>query len=159
MLYTNEYPTMHSTTRFLEASTAGIILLTLCLHGLTVFMTDGHVSVNRLVFTSANMPRSTDDYTIAVLKLGTACLHATRLTGFSLELKTLDMPLHTYVELHPDGQSVLQHGIADIEQMESDGINGYETEVKNVRVVMNEDPPELGSVSYTHLTLPTKRIV
>lgn len=145
MLYTNEYPTMHSTTRFLEASTAGIILLTLCLHGLTVFMTDGHVSVNRLVFTSANMPRSTDDYTIAVLKLGTACLHATRLTGFSLELKTLDMPLHTYVELHPDGQSVLQHGIADIEQMESDGINGYETEVKNVRVVMNEDPPELGS--------------
>lgn len=144
-LSTDEYPIIHSTSRFMEALTGGIIVLTVCLHAFTMLMTDGRISFHRLMFTHVNMPRSTDDYTIAVLKLGTACLHATRFSGLALELKSLDMPLHTYVEMDADGRAVLQHGIADLERIESEGINGFANEVRDVRVVLRERPPEIGS--------------
>lgn len=142
---TDEYPIVHSTSRFMEATTVAIIILTVCLHAITMLMTDGYVSFNKLKFTQANMPRPTDDYTIAVLKLGTACLHATRLTGYALELKALDMPLRTYVEMYADGRTVLQHGIADVEHMVTHGINGLGHEVRDVRVKLHDRPPELGS--------------
>lgn len=143
---TDEYPIIHSGGRLMEVCISAVILLTLFLHAMTMYFVDGSVDFRRLVFHRSNMPRRTDDFSLAVLKLGSACLHATQLTGLSCELKALDAPMHTYVELYPDGRTVIEHSIEDYEKMECDGINAFEKEIKDVRVEMEQSRVEMGGV-------------
>lgn len=144
---TYEYPTIHATSRILEVLTVSIILLSVFLHALTMLIVDGRIQLRHRLFARTQLPRSTDDFSLAVLKLGTACLQATRHVGFSLEFQAVDAPLHTYVELYNDGSVNLEHSIGDFEKMESVGLNGLDNEVKDIHVMLDssQSAPELAS--------------
>lgn len=46
-----------------------------------------------------------DDYSLALFKLGTACLESTRLSGLAREMSSVSTPLGTWLEISPDGQA------------------------------------------------------
>lgn len=142
----DEYPIIHSGGRLMEVSILGMIVLTIALHLLTMYFVDRRVDLHRLFFHRSSLPHSTDDFSLAVLKLGTACLHATKLTGFSCELQALDTPLRTYVELRPDGSTVIENSIEDLEQMDSHTYHPLEHEIKDLRVVLEHSGVEMGGV-------------
>ncbi|KAI3617044.1 hypothetical protein CBS9595_002953 [Malassezia furfur] len=142
----DEYPIIHSGGRLMEVCILGMIALTLALHLLTMYFVDRRVDLHRLFFHRSSLPRRTDDFSLAVLKLGTACLHATKLTGFSCELQTLDTPLRTYVELRPDGSTVIENSVEDLEQMDSHTYHPLEHEIKDLRVVLEHTGVEMGGV-------------
>lgn len=142
----DEYPIIHSGSRLMELCVVGIILLTVALHALTMYFVDGRIDLHRLVFHRSSLPRRTDDFSLAVLKLGTACLHATKLTGLSCELQALDAPLHTYVELHADGRTTIEHSVEDLEAIELHGRHPLEHEIRDVRVVLEHAGVEMGGV-------------
>ena len=103
-LGTTDYPFMQVFTRVPELCLICIIALTVSLHALTMALTEDTFQPERLVFNRGNLPSPRDDWSLALFKLGTACLESTRLTGLSREvapLKTHPVPL---VEMHPDGQ-------------------------------------------------------
>ena len=140
-----EYPVLHSASRLSELCVLGVIVLTVALHALTMYLVEGRVEFERLLFSPSSRPRLTDDYAIASLKLGSACLHATHLTSLSCELDPLDAPLQTYVELQSN-QAVVQPSVDDLEEMELHGVNGLGKEVKDVRVTLDRDGDEVGGV-------------
>ncbi|PKI82520.1 hypothetical protein MVES1_003799 [Malassezia vespertilionis] len=146
MYYTDEYPIIHSASQMMETSVFGIVLLTIGLHALRMYFVDGSIDLRRLKLPPSSLPRATDDFSLAVLKLGTTCLHATQLTGLSCEIKEVDAPLHTYVELYPDGSTVVENTIEDYEQMERHGINGLGKEIKDVRVALDHSTVEIGGI-------------
>ncbi|WFD45250.1 hypothetical protein MPSI1_003931 [Malassezia psittaci] len=111
-----------------------------------MYFVDGRIDLHRLFFHRSTLPRSTDDFSLAVLKLGTACLHATKLTGFSCEFPTLEAPLHTYVELYPDGRTIIEQSIEDLEEIEAKGRFPFEKEIKDVRVILEHSGVEMGGV-------------
>lgn len=143
---TGEYPILHSASRISELVVQGVIVLTIALHALTMYLVDGAVDVRRLTFSPTNFPRMSDDYAIASLKLGSACLHATHLTSLSCELTPLDAPLQTYVEVYASREAVVEHSLDDLEDMHKHGVNGLGKEVKDVRMVLDRDAEEIGGV-------------
>ncbi|KAE8246713.1 hypothetical protein A4X13_0g5656 [Tilletia indica] len=70
-------------------------------------VTEGKIEFSRLLFNASNLPAMTEDYNLALFKLGTACLESTRLSGMSRELATIRTPAGTWVEM--DG-AVSGHG-------------------------------------------------
>ena len=81
-----------------------IILLTLFLHALTTLLTDTPLSFQGLVDPRA-LPSPSDDYSLALFKLGTACLSSTRLSGLDADLIDITTASETWVEVR--GSSVV----------------------------------------------------
>ncbi|KAE8265798.1 hypothetical protein A4X09_0g6525 [Tilletia walkeri] len=100
---------LHIMNRFPDAILLGVILLTACLHALTMAVTEGKIEFSRLLFNASNLPAMTEDYNLALFKLGTACLESTRLSGMSRELATIRTPAGTWVEMDGAG-TVNVHG-------------------------------------------------
>ncbi|WFD00968.1 hypothetical protein MYAM1_003725 [Malassezia yamatoensis] len=142
----DEYPIIHSGGRLMEVCIVAMIAMTIGLHLLTMYFVDGRIDLHRLFFHRSTLPRPTDDFSLAVLKLGTACLHATKLTGFSCEFPTLEAPLRTYVELYPDGRTIIEQSIEDLEEIEAKGRFPFEKEIKDVRVILEHSGVEMGGV-------------
>lgn len=145
VLCTSEYPLIHMGGRLTEVFVLSIIGLTLALHALMMYFVDGRINWHQLVFHRSNLPRSTDDFSLAVLKLGTACLHATKRTGLSCEIPSLDAPLRTYVEMRSDGRASVLNSAEDYEAMEVQALNGLGREVKDIRLALDH-PIEVGGV-------------
>ncbi|CAD6927198.1 unnamed protein product [Tilletia controversa] len=78
---------LHIMNRSPDAFLLAIILLTAFLHALTMAITEGTIDTSRLFFNASNLPSLTEDYNLALFKLGTACLESTRLSGLSRELR------------------------------------------------------------------------
>ncbi|WFD32965.1 hypothetical protein MSPP1_004021 [Malassezia sp. CBS 17886] len=142
----SEYPVLHSASRLTEILVIAVIVLTVGLHALTMYLVDGSVDRSRLLFSRSNLPRWTDDFSLAVLKIGSACLYATHHTGLACEVKALEMPRSTYVELLPNGDTVVENSMDDYEEMDAFGVNGLGKEVRDVRVVLEKHGIELGGV-------------
>lgn len=145
-IYTNEYPVLHSATRVIETLVVGIIALTIVLHALTMYLVDGSVRMDKLLRLRGTQPRPNDDFSLAVLKVGNACLQATQCSGLAREIGPLATPLHTYVEMYSSGRSQLEYGLDDMDVAELQGINGFDTEVRDIHVMLEGVEPELGSV-------------
>lgn len=150
-LYTSfsskEYPPFYNAFRFFETSTIFIVVSTLGLIMLTQYLTMGHVRPLHLGLPSTAIPRSTDDFYLALLRLGSECMQMTRLQGLGRELPAPPMPLHTYVELSPDGHASLEHGLENLEHMATSGWNGYANEVRDIRV---KAPEPIDSIAGMH---------
>lgn len=97
--------------RLPELCLMAVIGLTVFLHALTILLTEapsqqaggwGTIDWGRLVFSSSNLPSRDDDFSLALCKLGTACLQSTRQSGLSREMVAIEVPERTYVEVDDD---------------------------------------------------------
>ncbi|KAK0551090.1 hypothetical protein OC846_000818 [Tilletia horrida] len=103
----------HLSNRFPDALLLLIIGLTACLHAITMIVTEGKIDPSRLLFNPSNLPGMTEDYNVAIIKIGTACLESTRLSGMSKELATIHTPAATWVEMDAmGGACVVSQGSA-----------------------------------------------
>jgi len=103
---------LHIASGFPDAALLSIILLTVCLHALTMAVTEGSIDTSRLLFNASNLPNLTEDYGLALFKLGTACLESTRLSGMSRELASIRTPTGTWVEMDSSGNANVVGGVA-----------------------------------------------
>ncbi|KAK0533462.1 hypothetical protein OC835_003005 [Tilletia horrida] len=103
---------LHIMNRFPDAILLVIIILTAFLHALTMAVTEGQIEFSRLLFNASNLPALTEDYNLALFKLGTACLESTRLSGMSRELATIRTPPGTWVEMDSGGGVDVHGGAA-----------------------------------------------
>lgn len=141
----DEYPSFHDTYRMMEVATLALIGLTLSLHTLTRFFVPDEARRPPRLWVPSQLPRRTDDFGLAIVKLGTACLHATRLRGLSYEMDAIEAPLHTYVELPAHGAATVHTGLVELEQAAAAGdvgaLWGWRHEAKDVHVT----PPATAS--------------
>ncbi|PWN22560.1 hypothetical protein BCV69DRAFT_311357 [Microstroma glucosiphilum] len=105
-----------------------IVLVTMALHSLTMLVTEGKIDTSRLLFTRSNFPSASDDYSLALFKLGTACLQSTRLTGLSRELVSIEVPEKTYIEVDELGNTRIKTGLEGL--IKGDGSGGLTNEIR-----------------------------
>ncbi|EPQ27771.1 uncharacterized protein PFL1_04516 [Pseudozyma flocculosa PF-1] len=139
------YPFMLAFSRAPEIALMVIVLLTVTLHALTMFLTGERVEMGRLLFNRSNMPSMSDDWSLALFKVGTACLESTRLTGLSQEVAPLQAYEGPFVEMLRNGnvriidadrgrlpEDARLSGSGD--QLRHDVAGGLSREIKQVRV-------------------------
>lgn len=107
--------------------------MTLFLHALTSAITDTPLTFSRLI-DPRSLPLSTDDYSLALFKVGTACLSSTRLSGMDSDLIDINTSTETWIEV--DGAQVSIKGI-DGKKIDSsftaDGKGGLAREIRKVK--------------------------
>lgn len=97
------YPFLEAMSRTPEIALVLIVLLTITLHALTMLLLEGKIQPHRLLFSRANLPSLDEDWTLALFKLGTACMESTRLTGLEREVEPLIAWEAPYIELSSSG--------------------------------------------------------
>lgn len=145
--WSKEYPAFYIVFRFFETSALLIVIFTLGLLMLTQYFSTGQVQPFHMGLPSTCLPRPSDDFYLALMRLGSECMQLSRLRGLGRELPAPPMPLHTYVELSCDGHATLEHGLENLEQMTSSGWNGYANEVRDIRV---QSPEHIDSIAGMH---------
>jgi hypothetical protein len=82
-LYQKPYrlPSYSFMTTLMTSSLLGIIALTATLNGLTSLLTTGSVDVQQLLPHSSSLPSMSEEFDLAIMRLGTACLESTKMTG------------------------------------------------------------------------------
>ncbi|CAO1632428.1 unnamed protein product [Sympodiomycopsis kandeliae] len=102
-----------------------IIVGTIFLHAFTMLITEGKIDLSRLTFSSSNLPSMDDDYSLALFKLGAACMQSTRQAGLSRELTSVTIPEKTYVEIDESSNTTLKLGLDDLlnPQARASGLN------------------------------------
>ncbi|KAF9174660.1 hypothetical protein BGX20_010341 [Mortierella sp. AD010] len=80
-----------------------ISLIHMILHALTYIVTGGNV--RRQMFEPRAMPSMDEEYTLAVFKLGRACMEATRGVGFRNEVDSVILPFGTILDMRQTGKS------------------------------------------------------
>ncbi|CAD6921510.1 unnamed protein product, partial [Tilletia laevis] len=145
---------LHIMNRFPDAILLAIILLTAFLHALTMAVTEGTIDTSRLFFNASNLPSLTEDYNLALFKLGTACLESTRLSGLSRELVNIRTPVGTWVEMDGAGSANVHGGVAAApaggflhsaggvsSALHASGLDGLQRRRagRGTRVIMDED--------------------
>lgn len=96
-----DYPTVFQGHRFCEVLVLIIIVGTIALHSIAMLLTEGHIHVKSLLSAPTPVIRSSDDFSLACIKLCTICLHATNLASISTEIALPTLPRRTFVELNP----------------------------------------------------------
>lgn len=114
-----------------------IILLTLFLHALTTLLTDTPLSFQGLVDPRA-LPSPSDDYSLALFKLGTACLSSTRLSGLDADLIDITTASETWVEVR--GSSVVVREVDGSIALPDAGIvGGLGREIRRIKSARPDD--------------------
>lgn len=98
------YPFLEALSRTPEIALVMIVLLTVTLHALTMLLLEGSIKLDRLVFSRSNLPCRDEDWSLALFKLGTACMESTRLTGLEREVEPLVAWDAPYIELSASGR-------------------------------------------------------
>ncbi|ETS61434.1 hypothetical protein PaG_04466 [Moesziomyces aphidis] len=129
---TGQYPFLEVLSRAPELALVCIIALTVGLHALTMLLLEGRVQPHRLLFSRSNMPAWEEDWSLALFKLGTACMESTRLTGMEREAEPLVVWHAPYLELGRSGGIELVEPHARISAV--DEVAGLAREVKEVRI-------------------------
>jgi hypothetical protein len=111
-----------------------IITFTLFLRGLTFIFTYGYVPspvwTNLLPYEGVN-PSIEDDFGVALLKLGTACMEATQYSGLRNELVGIEERSNPYLSLGTDKGEVMKP-LAKI--------GGFNSEITDIQVSQLEQP-------------------
>ncbi|ORX88742.1 hypothetical protein K493DRAFT_319251 [Basidiobolus meristosporus CBS 931.73] len=91
------YPNIQILTRLPEVLVIVIIAMFALLHGLVYIFTGGEGASE--ILSSVDLPQLGEDYTLAVFRLGTACLEAVRKVGLRNEVESVYVPRCTYFDL------------------------------------------------------------
>nr|CDI55684.1 conserved hypothetical protein [Melanopsichium pennsylvanicum 4] len=150
------YPFLEALSRTPEIALVLVVLLTVTLHALTMLLLEGGIQPDRLLFSRSNLPSMDEDWSLALFKLGTACMESTRLTGLEREVEPLliwDVP---YIELSSSGQiqlvdpllsrsSTMSHMHDPSHHFTSAESGGLSREIKEIRI----EPTVQSGSSYT----------
>ncbi|CBQ69600.1 conserved hypothetical protein [Sporisorium reilianum SRZ2] len=142
---TGRYPFLDALTRTPEIALVLVVLLTVSLHALTMLLLEGAIQPHRLLFSRSNLPSLDEDWSLAIYKLGTACMESTRLTGLEREMEPLVAWDAPYIELSPSGRielvdplvtrtSTAHHRSDTASHRDSIQHGGLSREVKEVRI-------------------------
>lgn len=121
------YPLINYFSSVLETALLIIILLTLSLHILTQILLEGRITRPFLGPSPVYQLRWDEDFSVALLRLGTASLDATSAAGLGNELAGINV--NSELELDRNGIADIRHGNS----------HGFENEVKNVKVTLNHE--------------------
>lgn len=114
----------------------GIIMLTVLLHALTAAITDTPLSFSRLV-DPRSLPLPTDDYSLALFKVGTACLSSTRLSGMDSDLIDINTGTETWVEVDGTKVVIREPSGKEASASTSGGRGGLAREIRKVKTSRN----------------------
>lgn len=106
------YPFLEALSRTPEIALVLVILLTVTLHALTMLLLEGEIQTHRLLFSRSNLPSLDEDWSLALFKLGTACMESTRLTGLERQVEPLVAWDSPYIELGRNGRIELVDPLA-----------------------------------------------
>lgn len=98
------YPFLEALSRTPEIALVLVVLLTVTLHAMTMLLLEGKIQPHRLLFSRSNLPSMDEDWSLALFKLGTACMESTRLTGLDREVQPLVAWQAPYIELSSSGR-------------------------------------------------------
>ncbi|EST08166.1 hypothetical protein PSEUBRA_002251 [Kalmanozyma brasiliensis GHG001] len=147
---TGRYPFLEALSRTPEIALVLVVALTVTLHALTMLLLEGRVEANRLLFSRSNLPSMDEDWSLALFKLGTACMESTRLTGLEREMEPLVAWDAPYIELSQSGKI----GVVDPTQTHhsaagEEKAGGLSREIKHVRI----EPTHGSSSTFGHAGL------
>lgn len=115
-----------------------VILSTVILRAITFIFSYGYIpSLTSLLPHEGVIPDRRDDFGVTLLKIGTACIEATSLSGLRNELANIDKPEAPWVEITSDG-SEFHHGL-----LQHSPTPGFYTEISNIKVSEAEDSERL----------------
>ncbi|KAF9182560.1 hypothetical protein BGZ51_004680 [Haplosporangium sp. Z 767] len=92
----NTYPSLQMLTRLPEVVVLLIVCISMTLHTLTYIVTGGNV--RRQMFEPRAMPTMEEEYSLAIFKLGRACMEATRGVGLRNEVDAVVVPFGTILD-------------------------------------------------------------
>ncbi|KAG0255065.1 hypothetical protein BG011_005334, partial [Mortierella polycephala] len=92
----NTYPSLQMLTRLPEVVVILIVCISMTLHVLTYIVTGGNV--RRQMFEPRAMPTMEEEYSLAIFKLGRACMEATRGVGLRNEVDAVVVPFGTILD-------------------------------------------------------------
>lgn len=125
------YPFLQTFSRAPDVALMVVIALTVFLHALTAAITDTPLTFSRLI-DPGSLPASTDDYSLALFKIGTACLSSTRLSGMDSDLIDVNTGTETWVEI--DGSNVTIKEPGGFPALASyDGKGGLSREIRKIK--------------------------
>ncbi|ODN84548.1 hypothetical protein L202_00478 [Cryptococcus amylolentus CBS 6039] len=120
---------------FLALFLSVIIVFTAVLKAITLLFTVGKIpSLGALFPHEGVVPQREDDFGVALLKIGTACIEATALTGLRNELAAVDEPRAPWVEIMTSGSDFHRAMLRGIDTP------GFSTEITDIKVSEIEDP-------------------
>ncbi|GJJ12332.1 hypothetical protein Clacol_006573 [Clathrus columnatus] len=122
------YPLVNYVSSVLETALFIIIMLTLSLHILTQVLLEGRVTRPFFGPSLTLLPHWDEDFSVALLRLGTASLDATSAAGLGNELAGINVNAME-VELDRNGVFDVRHGNA----------YGFQNEIKNVKVPLSHE--------------------
>lgn len=125
------YPFLQSFSRAPDLGLIAIILLTLTLHTFTALITSTPLSFSRLV-DPRSLPLPTDDYSLALFKLGTACLSSTRLSGLDSDLIDVNTSKESWIEVD-EGQVRVRSPNGKLIKSNEQGRIGFNNEIRRIK--------------------------
>jgi len=150
------YPLLNFVPCLFESSLLGVIFLALFLNVFTQIITEGHVSRVLFGHQAALLPKWDEDFSVALLRMGTASFEASSVLGLGNEVggvaAVMPLPLskHGSVELNRFGVTSLFPAV--------DGFGkhrrfkkGFSNEIKTVRATSTEGDLWLDMVWYREL--------
>ncbi|UOH80272.1 hypothetical protein LQV05_002923 [Cryptococcus neoformans] len=115
-----------------------VVFSTIILRAITFIFSYGYIpSLTSLLPHEGVIPDRRDDFGVTLLKIGTACIEATSLSGLKNELANIDKPKAPWVEITSDG-SEFHHG-----PLQHSPTPGFCTEISNIKVSEAEDSERL----------------
>ncbi|EPQ57762.1 hypothetical protein GLOTRDRAFT_136638 [Gloeophyllum trabeum ATCC 11539] len=156
------YPLLNYLPCVLESTLAAITLLTVALNALTQLLLEGAVTRPLFGHAAALLPRWDEDFSVALLRLGTASLEATSVAGLGNEVGgvtaadpalSLAKVAHTEygeVELNRFGVASISHTI-EARGRRRRRKEGFANEIRNVRTGTGQDDVWWDAVWYKEL--------
>ncbi|WVN85409.1 uncharacterized protein L203_100555 [Cryptococcus depauperatus CBS 7841] len=123
------FPSFTFLTHVLALILSTIILSTMALKAVTHIFTIGYIpSLVSLLPHEGVVPNVEDDFGVALLKIGTACIEATSLSGLHNELSRVEEPKAPWVEMDLLGSELHRGTLSDVVTP------GFSTEITNTQV-------------------------
>ncbi|WVQ70879.1 hypothetical protein IAR50_000404 [Cryptococcus sp. DSM 104548] len=129
------FPSFTFLTHMLALFLSIIIVFTAVLKAITLLFTVGKIpSLGALFPHEGVIPQREDDFGVALLKIGTACIEATTLSGLRNELAAVDEPRAPWVEIMTSGSDFHRAMLRGIDTP------GFSTEITDIKVSEIDDP-------------------
>ncbi|RUP50076.1 hypothetical protein BC936DRAFT_140428 [Jimgerdemannia flammicorona] len=146
--FSSTYPSLQFLARLPELMVVCITIVSISIHLLAMKVGN----FRRHMFEPHSLPGLHEDYAIAIFKLGSACLEATRGVGYRNEVESIRVPAGTVVDDH---QHNLRPSIVKLEkhhQAPRPPLSAFENEMADdVGQVYESEPPMYQQVRFHHI--------